>query len=116
MSSLAVAREVGVSDASIIRFSRAIGYKGFADLKNDLHSNLTQDVYKRQCVAFALHNINFYMWIPTPKQRQKSGEHNTAPPACNTKCKFSLLIIAYFIKIILKLMIQVGHFIDIVKI
>ena len=44
MSSLAVAREVGVSDASIIRFSRAIGYKGFADLKNDLHSNLTQEL------------------------------------------------------------------------
>lgn len=28
-----VAREIGVSDASIIRFSRAIGYKGFTDLK-----------------------------------------------------------------------------------
>lgn len=33
MSSMDVAREIGVSDASIIRFSRAIGYKGFTDLK-----------------------------------------------------------------------------------
>ena len=28
-----IAKEIGVSDASIIRFARAIGYEGFTDLK-----------------------------------------------------------------------------------
>lgn len=40
MSSMDVAKEIGVSDASIIRFARAIGYLGFADLKNDIYNSL----------------------------------------------------------------------------
>ncbi len=44
MTSLAVAREIGVSDASIIRFSRAIGYAGFAELKADFYSCLGEDI------------------------------------------------------------------------
>lgn len=40
MSSMEVAREIGVSDASIIRFARAIGYQGFTDLKNDIYNSL----------------------------------------------------------------------------
>lgn len=43
MSSLDVAREIGVSDASIIRFSRAIGYEGFTDLKNDIYNSLAEE-------------------------------------------------------------------------
>lgn len=39
-SSMEVAREIGVSDASIIRFARAIGYDGFTDLKNDIYNSL----------------------------------------------------------------------------
>lgn len=39
-SSMEVAQEIGVSDASIIRFARTIGYKGFADLKNDIYNTL----------------------------------------------------------------------------
>lgn len=39
-SSLEVARAIGVSDASVIRFARAIGYDGFTDLKNDIYSSL----------------------------------------------------------------------------
>ena len=41
-SSMEVAREIGVSDASIIRFARAIGYDGFADLKNDIYNSLAE--------------------------------------------------------------------------
>ena len=37
MTSLAIAQEVGVSDASVIRFSRAVGYTGFADLRESLY-------------------------------------------------------------------------------
>ena len=44
MSSLDIAKEIGVSDASIIRFSRAIGYQGFADLKNDIYNSLAEEV------------------------------------------------------------------------
>lgn len=40
MSSMDVSKECGVSDASIIRFSRAIGYQGFTDLKNDIYNSL----------------------------------------------------------------------------
>ena len=39
-SSMEVAREIGVSDASITRFARAIGYEGFTDLKNNIYSSL----------------------------------------------------------------------------
>ena len=41
-SSMEVAREIGVSDASIIRFARTIGYEGFSDLKNDIYTSLAQ--------------------------------------------------------------------------
>ena len=41
-SSMEVAKEIGVSDASIIRFARTIGYEGFADLKTDIYNNLAQ--------------------------------------------------------------------------
>lgn len=39
-SSMEVAKEIGVSDASIIRFARTIGYEGFSDLKNDIYNSL----------------------------------------------------------------------------
>lgn len=39
-SSMEVAKAIGVSDASITRFARAIGYEGFTDLKNDIYSSL----------------------------------------------------------------------------
>lgn len=41
-SSMEVAKEIGVSDASITRFARAIGYEGFTDLKNDIYNNLAK--------------------------------------------------------------------------
>ena len=40
LSSSELARKIGVSDASIIRFSRTIGYEGFLDLKNDIYFDL----------------------------------------------------------------------------
>lgn len=39
-SSMEAAKAIGVSDASITRFARAIGYEGFADLKNDIYNSL----------------------------------------------------------------------------
>ena len=39
-SSMEMAKAIGVSDASITRFARAIGYEGFTDLKNDIYNNL----------------------------------------------------------------------------
>lgn len=39
-SSMEVAQEIGVSDVSITRFARAIGYSGFTDLKNDIYNSL----------------------------------------------------------------------------
>ncbi len=45
LSSVEVAEKIGVSDASIIRFSRAIGFDGFADLKAQIYSTLVEDSY-----------------------------------------------------------------------
>ena len=44
MSSLELAREIGASDASVIRFARAIGYQGFSDLKADLYEQMTMEL------------------------------------------------------------------------
>ena len=47
LSSLDVAHEIGVSDASIIRFSRVIGYDGFADLKSHIYDSLVENANNR---------------------------------------------------------------------
>lgn len=51
MSSLDAAREIGVSDASVIRFSRAIGFDGFTDLKNSVYSALVESAYSGLSLA-----------------------------------------------------------------
>ena len=43
LSSLDAAREIGVSDASVIRFSRAIGFEGYADLKDNVYQMLAEN-------------------------------------------------------------------------
>ena len=40
LSSSELAKKIGVSDASIIRFSRTIGYSGFLELKSDIYLHL----------------------------------------------------------------------------
>lgn len=42
-----VADEIGVSDASVLRFVREIGYDGYNALKNDLHSIISERVSER---------------------------------------------------------------------
>ena len=39
-SSMEIAAAIGVSDVSITRFARAIGYDGFTDLKNDIYNSM----------------------------------------------------------------------------
>lgn len=41
-SSMELAKAIGVSDASITRFARAIGYEGFTDLKNDIYNSMAK--------------------------------------------------------------------------
>lgn len=45
MTSLDVAGEIGVSDASVIRFARAIGYEGYADMKDDIYRVLAESAF-----------------------------------------------------------------------
>ncbi len=45
LSSMEVAQEIGVSDASIIRFSRQIGFDGFADLKAHIYDMLVETAF-----------------------------------------------------------------------
>lgn len=53
MTSLAVAQEIGVSDASVIRFSRAVGYDGFADLRSSLAARFEQELISLDIGSFA---------------------------------------------------------------
>lgn len=43
LSALDISNEIGVSDASIIRFSKAIGFEGYADLKNKIYDMLVEN-------------------------------------------------------------------------
>ena len=43
LSALDIANEIGVSDASIIRFSKAIGFEGYAELKNKIYDMLVEN-------------------------------------------------------------------------
>lgn len=45
-SSMEIAREIGVSDVSVIRFSRAIGYDGFTEMKNDILNHMVNSMSK----------------------------------------------------------------------
>lgn len=39
-SSMEIAKEIGVSDVSVIRFARALGYDGFTAFKSDIYTNM----------------------------------------------------------------------------
>lgn len=45
LSSQEVAQEIGVSDASIIRFSRGIGFSGYAELKDHIYGMLVENAF-----------------------------------------------------------------------
>lgn len=47
LSAMDIAYEIGVSDASIIRFSKAIGFEGYADLKNRIYDMLVENSSNR---------------------------------------------------------------------
>ncbi len=51
MTSMEAARAVGVSDASIIRFARTIGYEGFTDMKKDVYKAVISDVSSMQSLV-----------------------------------------------------------------
>ena len=51
MSSQEVANEVGVSDVSIIRFARALGFDGYADLKEQVYRMLVENAYGGQTLS-----------------------------------------------------------------
>ena len=45
LSSQDTAREIGVSEASLIRFCRIIGYEGFKDMKSQVYSMLVENAF-----------------------------------------------------------------------
>lgn len=45
LSSQEAAREIGVSEASLIRFCRIIGYEGFKDMKSQVYSMLVENAF-----------------------------------------------------------------------
>ena len=51
LTSIEIANEIGVSDASVIRFSRMIGYEGFADLKDHVYEMLMENAISGMTLA-----------------------------------------------------------------
>lgn len=69
MASLDIAGEIGVSDASVIRFARAIGYEGFADMKEDIYRMLVENAYGGSSLAERLNkNIEKYGSAGSPAE------------------------------------------------
>lgn len=54
MSSQEIAREIGTSDASVIRFARAIGYQGFSDFKADVYKQMAEELSRPKVGQFNL--------------------------------------------------------------
>lgn len=65
LSSLEAAHEIGVSDASIIRFSRAIGFDGFADLKAQIYDMLVEN---------SLFNLSLTERMEKSSEKYKDGD------------------------------------------
>ena len=77
LSSMDAAKEIGVSDASIIRFARAIGFEGFADLKGQLYDDLVESAYGSMSLSQRLsQNAEKYKDSHTPAQFQSLMEQN----------------------------------------
>ena len=51
-SLMEISKEIGISDASIIRFAREIGYKGYQDLRQSLIWYIRRIIYPSQKSAF----------------------------------------------------------------
>lgn len=80
LSTSELAKKIGVSDASIIRFSRAIGYDGFLDLKNDIYYDLVSRAVnassKRSLIERFESNQNENAWKDQPQQYIDIMQHN----------------------------------------
>lgn len=48
MTSTDLAAAIGISDSSIIRFTRSLGYKGYNDFKKDMHGNFNEMYMKKK--------------------------------------------------------------------
>lgn len=66
MSSQEVADGIGVSDVSIIRFARALGFDGYADLKDQVYRMLVENAYAGQSLSDRL-----------AQNRERYGGENT---------------------------------------
>jgi len=77
MSSMDVAKKIGVSDASIIRFARAIGFDGFADLKQQVYQQLVENANGGQSLLERLsQNVEKHGQKGSPEQFVSLMESN----------------------------------------
>lgn len=68
MTSTEIANQIGVSEASVIRFSRSLGYTGFMDFQKDLRKNYQDQVY----------TISSAITVPSRRiANRKSYEHES---------------------------------------
>ncbi len=79
LTSMEDANEIGVSDASVIRFSRLIGFAGYADLKEQIYEMLLKQASPSLSLA-ERHALNQgkYGKGDTAARFQQLIQHNTA--------------------------------------
>ncbi len=86
MSSMDAAKEIGVSDASIIRFSRAIGFEGFSDLKAFIYQSLIDDSYASLSLSERMQqSTSQYADEEVPKQFLELMQSNLSNSFFNNK-------------------------------
>ena len=79
MTSLEVAQEIGVRVASIIRFSRLIGFNGFADLKEHVYDMLVQNAFSGLSLSERVsQNKEKYQETDIPGQFESVMQRNIA--------------------------------------
>lgn len=71
MTAMGIAHELGVSDASVIRLSRALGYEGFSDMKDHLEQEL-----KKKNEKIGKHSLHDRFVLQSDKY--SASEDNTA--------------------------------------
>lgn len=71
MTALEIGREIGVSDASVIRFARAIGYDGFSDMKDSIRQDIREKSEK-----IGRHSLYDRFVLQTEKYNTGQGAEN----------------------------------------
>lgn len=75
-----IAAQLGISDISIVRFARALGYEGFTDMKQHIHEELAELIDGNPG------EVNTLAAFTTNMERNKIEKYETAQDAADRYC------------------------------